>query len=297
MIVELFWAFIGGLFSFLSPCVLPLAPPYLAYMGGTTLDRVTGDQVDDRLRMRVFFSSVFFVLGLGAVFVALGLGAAQAGNLLLDNKAAFSVGAGFFITLFGLHFIGFQRAHLALLAILALMALWLIGHEGGLLSGLTAYAPEIVALIVICLGLYGLWLLRGVEKIPLLNREARFEGPDRAGNYGASFLMGTAFAFGWTPCIGPFLGAILAIAAQGGVAEGGVLLSAYALGLGVPFLVAAWYIGPFLAWARGFRRHMGLVEAAMGGMLILVGTMLITGTLERLATLLLELFPILARIG
>ncbi|MEL6478198.1 MAG: cytochrome c biogenesis protein CcdA [Pseudomonadota bacterium] len=295
--IELFWAFIGGLFSFLSPCVLPLAPPYLAYMAGTTLDKITGDEVDDRLRMRVFLSSVFFVLGLGAVFVGLGLGAAQAGNLLLDNKAAFAVVAGYFITLFGLHFIGFHKAHLALLGIIALMAIWLAGYEGGLVAGLIAYLPELAALTALCLGLYALWRLRGIDKIPLLNREARFEGPEQAGNYGASFLMGTAFAFGWTPCIGPFLGAILAIAAQGGVAQGGVLLSAYALGLGVPFLVAAWYIGPFLTWARGFRRHMGTVEIAMGALLILVGTMLITGTLERLATLLLELFPILAQIG
>ncbi|MEM7669195.1 MAG: cytochrome c biogenesis protein CcdA, partial [Pseudomonadota bacterium] len=101
----------------------------------------------------------------------------------------------------------------------------------------------------------------------------------------------------WTPCIGPFLVAILAIAANGTVIEGGTLLSFYALGLGVPFLVAAWYIGPFLNWARGFRKHMGSVEIAMGGMLILVGCMLISGTLERLANLLIEAFPILARIG
>ena len=297
MIVELFWAFIGGLFSFLSPCVLPLAPPYLAYMAGTTLDRVTGEEVDEALRGRVFTSSIFFVLGLGAVFVGLGLGAAQAGNLLLDNKSSFAVVAGYFITLFGLHFIGFHRAIWALAGIIGLMALWLVGHEGGLVAGFQAYAVEIGLLVALCLGLFAIFKIAAIDKIPLLNREARFEGPETAGNYGASFLMGTAFAFGWTPCIGPFLGAILAIAAQGGVAQGGVLLSAYALGLGVPFLVAAWYIGPFLNWARGFRRHMGTVEIAMGGMLILVGTMLITGTLERMATLLLDLFPILARIG
>lgn len=295
MVIEVFWAFVGGLFSFLSPCVLPLAPPYLAYMAGTTLDQISGEkkEVDQALRRRVFLSSVFFVLGLGAVFVSLGLGAAKAGNLLLANKTLFSVIAGYFITLFGLHFSGFQRAPAAFIGMLALFAIWSTGSEGGYLT----YVVEITALAGLCTAAFVYWKITGQTKIPLLNREARFEGPSRTGNNGASFMMGVAFAFGWTPCIGPFLGAVLAIAANGTVVEGGTLLSVYALGLGVPFLVAAWYIGPFLNWARGFRRHMGTVEIAMGGMLVLVGCMMISGSLERLANLLIEAFPILARIG
>ncbi|MEM7508964.1 MAG: cytochrome c biogenesis protein CcdA [Pseudomonadota bacterium] len=296
MVIEVFWAFIGGLFSFLSPCVLPLAPPYLAYMAGTTLDQVAGGEdqkIDSALRDRVFLSAVCFVAGLAVVFVALGFGTATAGNVLLDNKATFSVIAGYFITLFGLHFIGFRHAAKAMVAIVGLMALWLIGAEGGI----GAYAIEIGVLIALCALLWAAWRFRGMDKIPLLNREARFEGPEQAGNYGASFVMGTAFAFGWTPCIGPFLGTVLTLAATGTVAEGGILLSSYALGLGVPFLVAAWYIGPFLNWAKGFRRHMGTVEIAMGALLIVVGTMLITGTMERMALFLIETFPILARIG
>ncbi|MBY8977274.1 cytochrome c biogenesis protein CcdA [Rhodobacteraceae bacterium NNCM2] len=295
MIIEIFWAFIGGLFSFLSPCVLPLAPPYIAYMAGTTIDQISGEreEIDAALRQRVFLSAVCFVLGLGAVFVGLGLGAAKAGNLLLANKALFSVIAGYFITIFGLHFIGFRHALLSLAGIAAIFALWSLGAEGGLAT----YAVEVGTLAAICAGLWLLWKVKGIDKIPLLNREARFEGPAQTGSYGASFLMGTAFAFGWTPCIGPFLGAVLAIAANGSVAEGGFLLSFYALGLGVPFLLAAWYIGPFLNWARGFRRHMGVVEIAMGALLVLIGSMMITGTLEKLANLLLQTFPILARIG
>ncbi|MEM1276203.1 MAG: cytochrome c biogenesis protein CcdA [Pseudomonadota bacterium] len=295
MIIEVFWAFIGGLFSFLSPCVLPLAPPYLAYMAGTTLDQISGEkqEVDPALRQRVFLSSICFVLGLGAVFVALGLGAATAGNVLLANKALFSVIAGYFIALFGLHFIGFRHGVWVLTAILAGFALWSLGD----LDVLREYQFEIAALAGMCLGLWALWKTTSTDKIPLLNREARFEGPEQAGSYGASFSMGVAFAFGWTPCIGPFLAAILAIAANGSTLQGGALLSFYALGLGVPFLVAAWYIGPFLNWARGFRKHMGTVEIAMGGMLILVGCMLITGTLERMANFLIQAFPILAQIG
>ncbi|MEM9097559.1 MAG: cytochrome c biogenesis protein CcdA [Pseudomonadota bacterium] len=295
MIIEVFWAFIGGLFSFLSPCVLPLAPPYLAYMAGTTLDQISGEkqEVDPALRQRVFLSSICFVLGLGAVFVALGLGAATAGNVLLANKALFSVIAGYFIALFGLHFIGFRHGVWVLTAILAGFALWSLGD----LELLREYQFEIAALAGMCLGLWALWKTTSTDKIPLLNREARFEGPEQAGSYGASFSMGVAFAFGWTPCIGPFLAAILAIAANGSTLQGGALLSFYALGLGVPFMVAAWYIGPFLNWARGFRKHMGTVEIAMGGMLILVGCMLITGTLERMANFLIQAFPILAQIG
>ncbi|MEM9046883.1 MAG: cytochrome c biogenesis protein CcdA [Pseudomonadota bacterium] len=295
MVIEIFWAFIGGLFSFLSPCVLPLAPPYLAYMAGTTIDQISGEkqEVDSALRNRVFLSSVCFVLGLGAVFVGLGLGAATAGNFLLSNKALFSVIAGYFIALFGLHFIGFRHGLAALVAILLGFILWSFGD----LEALLDYGIEISALALMCILLWLLWRLTGTDKIPILNREARFEGPEKAGSYGASFTMGVAFAFGWTPCIGPFLAAILAIAANGSTLQGGALLSFYALGLGVPFLVAAWYIGPFLNWARGFRKHMGTVEIAMGGMLILVGCLLITGTLERIANLLIQAFPILAQIG
>ncbi|MEM8842949.1 MAG: cytochrome c biogenesis protein CcdA, partial [Pseudomonadota bacterium] len=231
MVIEVFWAFIGGLFSFLSPCVLPLAPPYIAYMAGTTLEKISGEreEVDPALRRRVFISAICFVLGLGAVFVGLGLGAAKAGNLLLANKALFSVIAGYFITLFGLHFIGFRNALIALVPIAMLFGLWSIG--GG--EGFMDVAWKLGLLAVLCLGLWLIWRLRGIDKIPLLNREARFEGPAEAGSFGASFLMGVAFAFGWTPCIGPFLGAVLAIAANGSVAQGGVLLSFYALGLGV----------------------------------------------------------------
>ena len=238
-------AFAGGIISFLSPCVLPLAPPYLAYLGGTTLDQVSGEEaeVDPRLARRVFVSACFFVLGLGTVFVALGMTASAIGQFLLQHKVLLAQISGGLIVLLGLHFLHILR-------------------------------------------------------IPILNREARFEGPAQAGNFGISYLIGIAFAFGWTPCIGPILGAILALAAQEEtIASGATLLAVYALGLGVPFLVAAAFIGPFLRWAKAFRRHMGLVEKAMGLLLVVVGTMMITGEFERLAWWMLETFPILGTIG
>ncbi|MHA1528559.1 MAG: cytochrome c biogenesis CcdA family protein [Alphaproteobacteria bacterium] len=238
-------AFIGGIISFLSPCVLPLVPPYLAYLGGTTLDRISGEEmeVDPRLARYVFISACFFVLGLATVFVALGMTASALGQMLLQNKVLLAQISGAIIIVLGLHFL----------------------H---------------------------------VFRIPILNREARFDGPARAGGLGTSYVIGIAFAFGWTPCIGPILGAILSLAAQEEtISSGTLLLAVYSLGLGVPFLIAAAFIGPFLRWARAFRRHMGLVEKAMGALLVVVGVMMITGQFERMAWWLLETFPVLGTIG
>lgn len=243
--ISVFWAFVGGIISFLSPCVLPLAPPYLAYLGGTTLDQISGDdrEVDPKVARRVFISACFFVLGLATVFVTLGMGASALGQLLIQYKHIFAQISGAIILLLGVHFLGIVR-------------------------------------------------------IPILNREARFEGPQQAGSFGTSYVIGIAFAFGWTPCIGPILGAILSLAAQEEtLMSGTALLAVYALGLGVPFLVAALFVGPFLRWARDFRRHMGLVEKSMGVLLITVGLLMITGNFERIAYFLLDTFPALATIG
>ncbi|MEM7499896.1 MAG: cytochrome c biogenesis protein CcdA [Pseudomonadota bacterium] len=243
-------AFLGGLISFLSPCVLPLAPPYLAYLGGTTLDQISPDGSDERdnaadraLRRRVFICACFFVLGLGTVFVLLGMGASALGQAMLRYKETLAQISGGLIILLGVHFLGLVR-------------------------------------------------------LPFLGREARFEGPGKAGSIGASYLIGVAFAFGWTPCIGPILASILTLAAQQDTLTAGTaLLAVYAAGLGLPFIVAALFIGPFLRWAKGFRRHMGTVEKAMGGLLIVVGLMIMTGEFERLAFWLLETFPVLATFG
>ena len=245
MEIGILTAFLGGVISFLSPCVLPLAPPYLAYLGGTTLDRISGEEgeVEPGLARHVFVSACFFVAGLATVFVALGMTASALGQLLLQHKILLAQISGGIIVFLGLHF---------------------------------------------------LHLLR----IPILDREARFEGPAKAGSFGTSYVIGIAFAFGWTPCIGPILGAILALAAQEEtIASGTALLAVYALGLGLPFLVAAAFIGPFLRWAKGFRRHLGLVEKLMGVLLVVVGAMMITGQFERLAYWLLETFPALGTIG
>ena len=245
MEIGILTAFVGGIISFLSPCVLPLVPPYLAYLGGTTLDRISGEEaeVDPRLARYVFISACFFVLGLATVFVALGMTASALGQVLLQNKVLLAQISGAIIVVLGLHFLHLFR-------------------------------------------------------IPMLDRDVRFDGPARAGGLGTSYVIGVAFAFGWTPCIGPILGTILALAAQEEtILSGTTLLAVYSLGLGVPFLIAAAFIGPFLRWARAFRRHMGLVEKAMGALLVVVGGMMITGQFERMAWWLLETFPVLGTIG
>jgi cytochrome c-type biogenesis protein len=294
--VGLGFAFLFGLVSFLSPCVLPMAPPYLAYLGGTTLDQITGDSrmIDRAAARRVMIAAIFFVLGLGTVFVGLGIGMATAGGFLLEHKTDFAMASGVVIYVFGLHFWGLRQALPVTLAALAATGIWWLASYQSFGENLAFAWPGLAAVLILGVALQ----FTGWERIPLLHREARFEGPADAGSTGASFLIGMAFAFGWTPCLGPILAAILTFAAQSGsIAAGGVLLGVYALGLGVPFLLAAFFIRPFLSWAHGFRRHLGRVEKGMGALLMLVGLMMITGDFERMAYFLIETFPGLATLG
>lgn len=292
-------AFLAGIISFLSPCVLPLVPPYLAYLGGTTLDQISGerDEIDPAAARRVFVSAIFFVLGLATVFVMLGMGASFIGQALIRYKTEFGLVAGGVIFALGLHFFGLRRSLIVGAIICAI--LWALGgydRPSFSLQGLLS--TPIIAIAAVSALMQTLGHMWNADQIPLLQREARFEGPQQAGSYGASYVIGLAFAFGWTPCIGPILGAILSLAAQEEtLTSGTLLLVIYALGLGVPFLISALFIGPFLNWARGFRRHLSMVEKIMGLLLVVVGAMMVSGDFERLAYFLLEMFPILATIG
>jgi cytochrome c-type biogenesis protein len=234
--------FAAGLLSFLSPCVLPLAPPYLTYLAGATIDEMTGDGGGTALRRRAFACAGLFVLGFSTVFVLLGATASVLGQVI--------------------------RQHLDLL---------------GTIAGLT----------IILMGLHFLGLLR----IGLLYREARWTGPVASGGAGA-YLMGLAFAFGWTPCIGPVLAAVLAVAGrEESVGQGAALLAVYSAGLGVPFLLAAFAMRPFLAFLKRFRAHLGAVEKVMGGALVLTGLAFLTGSMSDMSFWLLETFPALGRLG
>lgn len=244
----------AGAISFLSPCVLPLVPPYLCYMAGVSMDDFRGERVVSagggaaiapvsQPRLALLSASLAFVLGFSTVFVALGAGASSIGGLLRAWQQELAIVAGLLIILMGLNFLG-------------------------------------------------------VIRIPLLSREARFQSGGKPASAAAAYLMGLAFAFGWTPCIGPVLGPILTLA--GGretVGEGATLLAAYSLGLGVPFLLAALFSGVFMRFLSRFRVHLGKVEKVMGGLLVIAGILFMTGGVQAASFWLLETFPVLGTLG
>ncbi len=244
MAIDVTWggALIGGLISFVSPCVLPLVPPYLCYMAGVSLDQLTGASEVRVARRVVFISSLAFVLGFTTVFVALGAAASAIGQLVREHLDVLSLAGGAIIVVMGLHFLG-------------------------------------------------------VFQIPLLSRQLRSDRPHRAGPVG-SYAMGLAFAFGWTPCIGPVLATILGVAgAEATVSRGAALLAVYSLGLGLPFLLAGVFAGPFMRFMARFRRHLGTVERVMGGLLVVTGVLFMTGGISNVSYWLLETFPALGTIG
>jgi cytochrome c-type biogenesis protein len=239
-------AVLAGALSFLSPCVLPLVPPYLCYMAGVSVEELRSGAGMPAGRSgygRVLLSAAIFVLGFSTVFVLLGAGASSAGRLLRQNLDWLGIVAGIAIIVMGLNFLG-------------------------------------------------------VFRIGFLAQEARFRAPDRPRSLVGAYLMGLAFAFGWTPCIGPVLGAILGLAGtRDTVGEGATMLAFYSAGLGIPFLLAAAFSGAFLATMAKFRRHFGRVEKAMGGLLVVTGVLFLTGGMQSLSFWLLETFPRLQTIG
>ena len=234
-------ALIAGFMSFISPCVLPIVPPYLAYMGGISVTELQGG--GDGRRRSVVPAAAGFVLGLSTVFLLLGFAASAFGSFFLSNSTLFAQVAGVVVMVFGAHFVGIYR-------------------------------------------------------IPFLDREMRVDAGDRGGSIFGAYVLGLAFAFGWTPCIGPQLGAILSLAAQeANVARGTLLLAVYALGLGLPFLlVAAFFprLKGFMAWMK---RHMERIERIMGLLLWTIGLLMLTGGLSSFSYWLLETFPGLAQLG
>ena len=244
MDVTYFGALLAGFLSFLSPCVLPLVPPYLCFLGGTTFDQLTGeDETPPHVYKTVIMSSVVYVLGFTTIFVILGATATAAGQLMVDNLSLLGKIAGVVIIIAGLHFLG-------------------------------------------------------VLHIPMLHREARYHADARPAGLIGAYVIGLAFAFGWTPCIGPVLAAILAMAAgEDSVRQGVALRFVYSLGLGIPFIVAAIAIKPFMSTLQRFRKHLATVEKLLGGFLVLTGILFLTNSMTLIAGWMLELFPGLARIG
>ncbi len=235
-------ALIAGLVSFLSPCVLPLVPPYLVYLTGATIEHVANDEEPQASKRAVMLSALVFVLGFSTVFVALGASASFVGGFIRAWSAQLSIVAGIAIILMGLHFLGLTR-------------------------------------------------------IGFLMREGRLPIPKPVGLWGA-YVMGLAFAFGWTPCIGPILAAILSVAAsETTVTKGAGLLAVYSAGLGIPFLIAAFMVERFSAVLARMKNHLATVERVMGALMILVGIGFLTGAITDVSIWLLETFPALQNFG
>ncbi len=243
--VSIWAAFAAGVLSFLSPCVLPLVPPYLCYLAGVNLEELTeaeGEEARNAWR-KALLAAFIFVLGFSTVFVAMGAGASAIGQLLREYLDILAKIAGVVIIIMGLHFMG-------------------------------------------------------LFKIRFLLMEKRYHADAKPATFIGAYVIGLAFALGWTPCIGPVLASILAIAAsEESVSRGAFLLAVYSAGLGVPFLLAAFAINGFLSFMKRFRRHMRTVEIVMGLFLVITGIMFLTGSMQIISTWLLEAFPSLAEIG
>ncbi len=233
-------AALGGLISFLSPCVLPIVPPYLAYISGVSMAEMSGEGASAK---RPILPALFFVLGLSTVFLFLGFTASAFGAFFLQNQTVFNQIAGIIVMIFGAHFVG-------------------------------------------------------VYRIGFMDREARLDAGDRGGSAFGAYILGLAFAFGWTPCIGPQLGAILSLAAsEADVARGTFLLAVYAAGLGIPFLLVAAFFPRLKGLMAWMKRHMERIERIMGLLLWTIGLLMLTGGFASMSYWLLETFPFLATLG
>lgn len=230
----------AGFVSFISPCVLPIVPAYLAYISGMSFQEFTSG----RRRRTSVLLAVSFVLGLSVVFILLGAAASAFGAYFLTNQVLFSRIAGGVIIVFGWHFLG-------------------------------------------------------ILPIPFLLRELRLNTQiTQGGTIVGAFVLGLAFAFGWTPCIGPILGAVLSFVAQeGSVGRGSIYLISYATGLGLPFIIAAAFIDRSMRYMNRMKPWMLVIERSIGILLILVGLMLITGWFVSVSYWLLETVPVLGEVG
>ena len=235
--VNVFVAFAAGIFSFLSPCVLPLIPSYLSFISGVSLEDMRQDQTFKRVRARVVLNSVAFIAGFSLVFISLGVSASFLGSLFFGYRNSIRIIGGLFILLVGLYLIG-------------------------------------------------------LFKIPALERYLQFNLKDKPAGYLGSVLVGITFAVAWTPCIGPILGAILALAGTSGeIGRGTLLLSTYAAGLGLPFFLSAMAINSFMLFSQSFRRYIRAFHIAGGILLVIVGLLLITDYMTMLNIYALRFTP------
>lgn len=237
--------FLSGALSFISPCVLPLVPPYLCYMAGISIDDFRSDENKRKGSIRLaLLSSVFsFIIGFTTVFIMLGASASAIGKLIANYRGWFSIASGVIIIIVGLNFLGIFR-------------------------------------------------------INFLSQELRFQARKTPAGFLGAYVIGLAFAFGWTPCIGPILGSVLALAGtKETVSEGMILLGVYSLGLSVPFVLAALFSSSFMQFLRVFRVHLGKIEKIIGLVLVITGVLFLTDSMQFFSFWLLEHYPFGERLG
>jgi len=231
-------AFLAGIISFLSPCVLPLIPGYICYITGTSLEKLI-----QKKNNTIFIKTVFFSLGFSIVFISLGLTASFLGKFLLGNSNIFRIIASLIIIIFSLQ-------------------------------------------------------LMGIFNFKFMNRDIRIFNYQKNQNLTFPLIMGAAFAFGWTPCIGPILGSILTMAAiEENVEKAILLLTFYSLGLAIPFIISGVLINKFISFSKNFRKHVSAITKVGGFVLLLTGIAILTGQLQILGFFILKYFPDLGNVG
>jgi len=274
--VPLATAFVAGLVSFLSPCVLPLVPGYISMLSGIGMEQLRKGDVPSK---GLFTSSLAFVVGFSVVFISFGASASAVGGFLRQNRGILAPIAGALILLFGLHLVGLlikltPRVGIVLGVVLVALGVVSLLRHAPLFLGLGPV--HFFSLSVI--GFFGPVLARW------LNRDVHLRNAASQPGIWSGFLMGFAFAFGWTPCIGPILAAVLTLAAASDTIGRGVLLLAiYSAGLAVPFLLTALGIGQFMRFYQNFRKYLHAVEIFSGALLLFVGALIFVNKLTWLS--------------
>ena len=238
MNTTLFIAFLAGVISFLSPCVLPLIPGYISYISGTSLNKLI-----EKKNNLVIVKTIFFTLGFSLVFITLGSTASYIGKFFLNNSNIFRIVAGIIIIFFSLQLIG-------------------------------------------------------IINFKFMNKDVRIFTNQYSSRLTFPLLVGAAFGFGWTPCIGPILGSILSLAAiEENMSKSILLLSFYSLGLAIPFIISGVLIDKFLLFSKSFWKYISAITKGGGIILLLTGVAILTGQLQVLGFFILEYFPTLGNIG
>ncbi len=277
MNVTVFTALLAGLVSFLSPCVLPLVPGYISMLSGIGVEQL---QQGKGSRAGLIRSALAFVIGFSIVFISFGASASAVGTFLLRNRNDLAPFAGAFVLLLGLHVIG-ARARISVRVGLVIGALLV---AAGIAMAFLVRADSSNFLQPIHLFAIALIFLLGPALTRWLNRDVHFRNIGGQPGIVSGFLMGFAFAFGWTPCIGPILATVLTMAAtQDTVMKGVFLLAAYSAGLAIPFLLTAIGIGQFLKFYKRFRRHIHVVEVLSGVLLLAIGALIFMNRLTWLS--------------